>query len=115
MLLAQSDWLKLVSPEAWLPATTTEDVGQIVGYLGQLAGEADLERAGRVAFERRPGWVSVCGAKQARHNRTDADTMPSERARAVNRCGTGVAARRLPTSMRGRFVPSPHPGQPVAD
>jgi sugar lactone lactonase YvrE len=42
ILLAQSDWLKRVPPEAMAAVTTAESVAQASDFLGQLAGEAEL-------------------------------------------------------------------------
>ncbi|MGQ9489472.1 MAG: hypothetical protein ACUVR4_10220 [Anaerolineae bacterium] len=42
VLIAQSDWSEHVSPEALAVAAATPDLALATGYLGQLAGTADL-------------------------------------------------------------------------
>jgi type II secretory pathway pseudopilin PulG len=42
ILIAQSGWLERVAPDRLASATTLDNAGQIVDYLGQLAGDAEL-------------------------------------------------------------------------
>lgn len=112
VLIAQSDWGDHVSPEALAVAAATSDLSLATGYLGQLAGTADLS-ALLISFTKdipelrveEPKSVSVAQTQPAE----PVETTPAP-AEAAKKKGLLAGAGRL----FGRERPDEQPISPVA-